>query len=65
MAASEMTIRELPRFSPLCFFLLVERIRERLASEKLVDRITRMQQSLEGAAEKPQRKRNVKLRMVV
>lgn len=52
MAASEMTVRELPRFSPLCFPLLVERWRERLSSEKLADRIARLQHSLESAAEK-------------
>lgn len=53
MTASQLTIRELPRSSPLCFPLLVERMRERLSSEKLADRIARMQQSLEKAAGKP------------
>ena len=52
MAAGQLTIVELSRFSPLCFPLLVERLRERLSSEKLADRIARMQQQLEKAAEK-------------
>ncbi len=52
IAADTLVLRELPRFSPLCFPLLVERWRERLSSEKLADRIARMQQSLENAVEK-------------
>lgn len=51
MGSAQLTIRELPRFSPLCFPLLVERMRDRLSSEKLADRVARMQQSLEKAAE--------------
>lgn len=52
MSESVITVRELPRFSPLCFPLLVDRMRERLSSEKLADRIRRMQLALETAADK-------------
>jgi ATP-dependent Lhr-like helicase len=52
MSQNQLVVRELPRFSPLSFPLLVERMRERLSSEKLADRIRRMQQSLETAADK-------------
>lgn len=47
---SVLVIREPPRFTPLAFPLLVERLRERLSSEKLADRVARMQLSLERAA---------------
>jgi ATP-dependent Lhr-like helicase len=52
MTNSRLLIQELSRFSPLSFPLLVERMRERLSSEKLADRIRRMQESLEAAADK-------------
>ena len=42
--------RDLPRFSPLCFPLLVDRRRERLTSEKLGERIRRLQSQLERSA---------------
>jgi ATP-dependent Lhr-like helicase len=42
--------RDLPRFSPLCFPLLVDRLRERLTSEKLGERIRRLQSQLERSA---------------
>ena len=45
-----VVIRDLPRFSPLCFPLLVDRLRERLNSEKLGERIRRMQAQLERSA---------------
>ncbi|QDV31806.1 putative ATP-dependent helicase Lhr [Planctopirus ephydatiae] len=41
---------ELPRFTPLAFPLMVDRLRERLTSEKLEDRIRKMQIPLEKAA---------------
>jgi len=43
--------RNCERFTPLAFPLMVDRLRERLTSEKLSDRIQRMQQVLERAAE--------------
>lgn len=52
MTSSRLLFQDLARFSPLSFPLLVERMRERLSSEKLADRIRRMQESLESAAEK-------------
>lgn len=56
ITASTVMVHDLPRFSPLCFPLMVERWRERLSSEKLADRIARMQQSLENAANKSESK---------
>lgn len=47
----ETVIRDLKRFSPLCFPLVVDRLRARLSSEKLADRVRRMQISLENAAD--------------
>lgn len=48
----QMTLlwRNLPRFSPFGFPLMVDRLRERLSSEKLADRVRRMQERLEQAA---------------
>jgi ATP-dependent Lhr-like helicase len=52
LSTSQVVCQELTRFSPLCFPLLVERLRERLSSEKLADRVRRMQETLERAADK-------------
>lgn len=49
---SEVVIRNAKRFTPLAFPLVVDRLRERLSSEKLSDRVRRMQQQLENAAER-------------
>jgi len=49
---SEIVVRPTKRFTPLAFPLVVDRLRERLSSEKLSDRVRRMQQQLENAAEK-------------
>jgi ATP-dependent Lhr-like helicase len=60
LAASRVTVVELERPSPLAFPLLVERMREKLTSEKLADRVRRMQAQLEkaaGPAERPARRR--------
>ncbi len=46
----DVRVLNLPRFTPLAFPLLVDRLREQLSSEKLADRIARMQLSLERAA---------------
>ncbi|MFM7869088.1 MAG: hypothetical protein ACKPHU_33125, partial [Planctomycetaceae bacterium] len=46
-------IRKQPaRFTPLAFPLIVARLREKLSSEKLSDRIARMTLQLESAAGK-------------
>jgi ATP-dependent Lhr-like helicase len=52
MSSNQIICRDVQRFSPLGFPLVVERLRERLSSEKLADRVRRMQDSLEKAAAK-------------
>ena len=47
---SKILYRRTPRFTPLAFPLLVDRLRERLTTEKLVDRVKRLQEQLEKAA---------------
>jgi ATP-dependent Lhr-like helicase len=46
---SEQTIvlNETERFTPYAFPIMVDRLREKLSSEKLIDRISKMQQQLE------------------
>ena len=46
---SEQTIvfNETERFTPYAFPIMVDRLREKLSSEKLIDRIRKMQQQLE------------------
>ncbi len=44
----EITVKELDRFSPFAFPIFTDRLRERLSSEKLTDRIMKMQKSLES-----------------
>ncbi|EMI45439.1 ligase-associated DNA damage response DEXH box helicase [Rhodopirellula sp. SWK7] len=48
---SEMLITEPPKVTPLAFPLLVDKLRERISSETLGERIARMQQQLEKAAD--------------
>ena len=50
LSASEIVITEPKRTTPLAFGLLVDRNRDRVSSEKLSDRIKRMQLVLEKAA---------------
>jgi ATP-dependent Lhr-like helicase len=50
LSRSDVLITEPPRTPPLAFPLLVDRNRDRLSSEKLGDRIRRMQMTLERAA---------------
>jgi ATP-dependent Lhr-like helicase len=50
LSRSDVLITEPPRTPPLAFPLLVDRNRDRLSSEKLADRIGRMQMTLERAA---------------
>jgi ATP-dependent Lhr-like helicase len=47
---SEAVVTNPARSTPLAFALLVDRVRERVSSEKLADRIRRMQLALERAA---------------
>ena len=50
ISKSEAVITSPPRTPPLAFPLLVDRTRDRVSSEKLADRIRRMQRTLERAA---------------
>jgi len=50
MAASRIVIETPAKVTPLSFPLLVDKLRERLSSETLADRIARMQTELEKAA---------------
>ncbi len=52
LEGSRMILKQPERPTPLAFPLLVDRLRERLSSEKLADRVRRMQVSLERAAQK-------------
>jgi ATP-dependent Lhr-like helicase len=54
---SDIVITEPPKVTPLSFPLLVDKLRERISSEKLADRIRRMQAELEKAAEQEDRPR--------
>lgn len=47
---SQIMLQEPPRVTPLAFPLLVDKLRERVSSETLADRISRMQEQLESAA---------------
>jgi ATP-dependent Lhr-like helicase len=51
MRASRLTLQRLERPSPFAFPLLIERLREKLSTEKLRDRIERMLQDAERAAD--------------
>ena len=51
---SEIIFRKLLRPTPLAFPLIVDQLRDRLTSEKLSDRIKRMQEALEAAADREQ-----------
>jgi ATP-dependent Lhr-like helicase len=44
-----VVVKEIDRFSPFAFPIYVDRLRERLSSEKLTDRIKKMQQQLEAS----------------
>jgi ATP-dependent Lhr-like helicase len=52
LAAARITIRAIARPTPLAFPLLVARMREKLSSESLADRVRRMAAQLERAASK-------------
>jgi len=48
--ASTLHVIDAPRMTPLSFPIYVDRLRDRISSEKLADRIRRMQDDLEAAA---------------
>jgi len=50
LANAKVIVTTPPRTPPLAFPLLIDRTRERVSSEKLADRIRRMQRALERAA---------------
>jgi ATP-dependent Lhr-like helicase len=50
LSNAETVITNPKRTPPLAFPLLIDRTRDRLSSEKLADRIRRMQRTLERAA---------------
>jgi ATP-dependent Lhr-like helicase len=52
MQRARLLLTRCERFTPLSFPLMVDRLRDRLSSEKLSDRVRRMQQALEAAADK-------------
>ncbi|WP_437200912.1 ligase-associated DNA damage response DEXH box helicase [Planctomicrobium sp. SH664] len=51
MQEMEIVWRNLPRFSPFSFPLMVDRLRERVSSEKLSERVRRIQEQLEKVAQ--------------
>ncbi len=51
LESSEMVVTDPPKVTPLAFPLLVDKLRERVSSETLADRIRRMQDQLEQAAD--------------
>jgi ATP-dependent Lhr-like helicase len=53
MAASRLHLIETAQPTPLAFPILVNRLRTRISSEKLADRVRRMQLKLEKAVNKP------------
>ena len=50
LQSMQLVRRQPERFTPLAFPLIVARLREKLSSEKLSDRIARMTLQLESAA---------------
>ena len=52
MQQMQLVRRQPQRFTPLSFPLIVARLREKLSSEKLSDRIARMTMQLESAADR-------------
>jgi ATP-dependent Lhr-like helicase len=51
----EVIITHPPKFSPFAFPIMVDRLRERLSSEKLIDRVRRMQKQMEKRARRGKR----------
>ena len=52
IADGRITLVQVPRITPLAFPLLVTRMRESVSSEKLADRVRKMQLTLERAADR-------------
>lgn len=50
LASAQLALETTPRPTPLAFPLLVDRLRERVSSEQLADRVRKMQLQLEKAA---------------
>ncbi|MFO0913671.1 MAG: ligase-associated DNA damage response DEXH box helicase [Pirellulales bacterium] len=50
MSAAKLVVTTPPQPTPLAFPLLVDRLRERVSSERLIDRVQRMQAKLERSA---------------
>jgi ATP-dependent Lhr-like helicase len=48
--SATLHVIDAPQFTPLSFPIYVDRLRDRMSSEKLADRIRRMQEDLEAAA---------------
>jgi ATP-dependent helicase Lhr and Lhr-like helicase len=46
--SQQIVFREVDRFSPFAFPIYVDRLRERMSSEKLIDRVMKMQKQLES-----------------
>ncbi len=51
IAASKLVITDPARVTPLAFPLLVDKLRERLSNESLLERVAKLQQQLEQAAD--------------
>ena len=49
LSTAKLIVKQPPKPTPLCFPILVDRLRMKLSSEKLADRIARMTQQLEKA----------------
>ena len=56
-----IVVTDPPKVTPLSFPLLVDKLRERVSSETLADRVARMQAQLEKAASQVKRKTNAKV----
>jgi ATP-dependent helicase Lhr and Lhr-like helicase len=50
IVAARVVVVDVPRITPLAFPLLVDRLRDRVSSETLADRVRKMQLQLERAA---------------
>ncbi|MEO0473856.1 MAG: DNA ligase-associated DEXH box helicase, partial [Bacteroidota bacterium] len=50
LSGQDLIFTEPHRFTPFCFPIMVDRLRERLSSEKLADRVARMQVQLNTMA---------------
>ncbi|MFQ3684418.1 ligase-associated DNA damage response DEXH box helicase [Roseiflexus sp.] len=62
IAAGQIIVVDVPRPTPFAFPLLVDRLRERLSSEKLADRVRKMQLTLEREADAGQQESQARKR---